>query len=196
MAFTARAYGDANENGAYQEEEAESMMHQECSQRRRPTRSYGITPNGMSYAVNNNNNNNNDQPQHHQVEFKLFSRESLARSRERRRMQQLNNEIKRKQSCLPPPLQQQNDTPTTTTTKTTKVTTTTSISTATTAAVAVADARRSMAAIAPLLPTEPDPYLASGQQLPPALVRQMPAELIGKPIEDIDPFYADKEVSS
>lgn len=42
---------------------------------------------------------------------------------------------------------------------------------------------------------EPDPYLASGQQLPPSIMRQMPPELIGKPIEDIDPYYADKEVS-
>lgn len=41
---------------------------------------------------------------------------------------------------------------------------------------------------------EPDPYLASGQQLPPALVRQMPTEMVGKPIEDIDPFYSDQEV--
>ena len=40
---------------------------------------------------------------------------------------------------------------------------------------------------------EPDPYLASGQQLPPALVRQLPSELVGKPIEDIDPYYEDKE---
>lgn len=40
---------------------------------------------------------------------------------------------------------------------------------------------------------EPDPYLASGQQLPPVLLRQLPAELIGRPIEDIDPFYSDKE---
>lgn len=42
---------------------------------------------------------------------------------------------------------------------------------------------------------EPDPNLASGQQLPRAVVRQMPAELIGKPIEDIDPYYADQDVS-
>lgn len=42
---------------------------------------------------------------------------------------------------------------------------------------------------------EPDPYLASGQQLPRAVIGQMPAELIGKPIEDIDPYYADQEVS-
>ena len=42
---------------------------------------------------------------------------------------------------------------------------------------------------------EPDPCLASGQQLPPALARQLPVELVGKPIEDIDPFYADQEVS-
>lgn len=42
---------------------------------------------------------------------------------------------------------------------------------------------------------EPEPYLASGQQLPPALVRQLPGELIGKPMEDIDPYYNDKEVS-
>ena len=42
---------------------------------------------------------------------------------------------------------------------------------------------------------EPDPFLASGQQLPPALVRQMPPELVGKPIEDIDLYYADQEVS-
>lgn len=47
-----------------------------------------------------------------------------------------------------------------------------------------------------LKPTEPDPYLASGQQLPPALIRQLPAELIGRPIEDIDPYYADQEVSN
>lgn len=40
---------------------------------------------------------------------------------------------------------------------------------------------------------EPDPYLASGQQLPPALVRQLPPDLIGKPIEDIDPYYADQD---
>lgn len=42
---------------------------------------------------------------------------------------------------------------------------------------------------------EPDPYLASGQQLPPALVRQFPSELFGKPIEDIDPYYADQQVN-
>lgn len=42
---------------------------------------------------------------------------------------------------------------------------------------------------------QPEPYLASGQQLPPALVRQLPSEVIGKPIEDIDPYYNDKEVS-
>ena len=42
---------------------------------------------------------------------------------------------------------------------------------------------------------EPDPYLASGQQLPPALVRQLPPELVGKPIEDIDPYYSDQKVS-
>lgn len=42
---------------------------------------------------------------------------------------------------------------------------------------------------------QPEPYLASGQQLPPALVRQLPNELVGKPIEDIDPYYNDKEVS-
>lgn len=44
-------------------------------------------------------------------------------------------------------------------------------------------------------PPLPDPYLASGQQLPPALLRQFPSELFGKPIEDIDPYYADKQVS-
>lgn len=49
---------------------------------------------------------------------------------------------------------------------------------------------------APKLKLEPDPYLASGQQLPPALARQLPPELIGRPIEDIDPYYADQEVSS
>lgn len=42
---------------------------------------------------------------------------------------------------------------------------------------------------------EPDPSLASGQQLAPAIVRQMPPELVGKPIEDIDPYYLDQEVS-
>lgn len=42
---------------------------------------------------------------------------------------------------------------------------------------------------------EPDPYLASGQQLPPALARQLPKELVGRPIEDIDPYYGDQEVS-
>lgn len=42
---------------------------------------------------------------------------------------------------------------------------------------------------------EPDPYLASGQQLPPAIIRHLPRKLVGKPIEDIDPYYADKEVS-
>lgn len=45
------------------------------------------------------------------------------------------------------------------------------------------------------LSSEPEPYLASGQQLPPALARQLPNDLVGKPIEDIDPFYNDKEVS-
>lgn len=40
---------------------------------------------------------------------------------------------------------------------------------------------------------EPDPYLASGQQLPPVLLRQLPSELIGQPLEDIDPYYADRE---
>lgn len=44
---------------------------------------------------------------------------------------------------------------------------------------------------AQLIEPEPDPYLASGQQLPPVLARQFPPELVGKPIEDIDPFYAD-----
>lgn len=48
----------------------------------------------------------------------------------------------------------------------------------------------------PVKSTEPDPCLASGQQLPPALLRQLPAELVGRPIEDVDPYYADKEVSS
>lgn len=43
--------------------------------------------------------------------------------------------------------------------------------------------------------SEPDPYLASGQLLPPVVARQLPRELIGKPIEDLDPYYADKEVS-
>lgn len=43
---------------------------------------------------------------------------------------------------------------------------------------------------------EPDPYLASGVQLPQYILRRVPPELIGKPIEDIDPYYADKEVSS
>lgn len=43
---------------------------------------------------------------------------------------------------------------------------------------------------------EPDPSLASGQQLPPYIIRQIPPELKGKPIEDIDPYYADKEVSN
>lgn len=43
---------------------------------------------------------------------------------------------------------------------------------------------------------KPDPYLASGLQLPPAFQRRIPPELIGKPIEDIDQFYANKEVSS
>lgn len=42
---------------------------------------------------------------------------------------------------------------------------------------------------------EPDPYLASGVQLPQYILRRVPPELIGKPIEDIDPYYADKEVS-
>lgn len=42
-----------------------------------------------------------------------------------------------------------------------------------------------------ILEAEPDPYLASGQQLPPVLARQFPPELVGRPIEDIDPFYAD-----
>jgi len=46
------------------------------------------------------------------------------------------------------------------------------------------------------LKPQPDPYLASGQQLPLALIRQLPAELVGKPIEDVDPYYADQEVSS
>lgn len=45
-------------------------------------------------------------------------------------------------------------------------------------------------------PLKPDPYLASGQQLPPALIRQLPVELVGQPIEDIDPYYADREVSN
>lgn len=43
---------------------------------------------------------------------------------------------------------------------------------------------------------QPDPFLVSGQQIPPAFVRQLPKELIGSPIEDIDSYYADKEVSS
>lgn len=43
------------------------------------------------------------------------------------------------------------------------------------------------------LDAEADPYLASGQQLPPILARQLPDELIGKPLEDIDPYYEDKE---
>lgn len=42
---------------------------------------------------------------------------------------------------------------------------------------------------------EPDPYLASGVQLPQYILRRVPPDLIGKPIEDIDPYYADKEVS-
>lgn len=40
---------------------------------------------------------------------------------------------------------------------------------------------------------EPDPCLASGQQLPHAIIRQLPSELVGKPIEDIDPYYANQE---
>lgn len=40
-----------------------------------------------------------------------------------------------------------------------------------------------------------DPCLAAGQQLPITLLRQLPSELIGRPIEDIDPYYADQEVS-
>lgn len=40
---------------------------------------------------------------------------------------------------------------------------------------------------------EPDQALASGQQLPHAIMRQLPIELLGKPIEDIDPYYADQE---
>ncbi|KAG9508996.1 Sodium channel protein type 10 subunit alpha, partial [Fragariocoptes setiger] len=40
---------------------------------------------------------------------------------------------------------------------------------------------------------KPDPYLASGLQLPPAYQRQIPPELIGKPIEEIDRFYYDRE---
>lgn len=40
---------------------------------------------------------------------------------------------------------------------------------------------------------EPEPYLASGQQLPPVLLRQLPGEFVGTPLEDIDPYYADKE---
>lgn len=57
--------------------------------------------------------------------------------------------------------------------------------------------KRSSAFLDPVKPKpEPDPYLASGQQLPPALVRQLPAELIGKPIEDIDPYYEDQEVNN
>lgn len=40
---------------------------------------------------------------------------------------------------------------------------------------------------------KPDPALASGQQLPHAVMRQIPGELIGKPIEDIDPYYANQE---
>jgi hypothetical protein len=43
---------------------------------------------------------------------------------------------------------------------------------------------------------EPDPFLASGVQLPQYILRRVPPELIGKPIEDIDPYYADKEVSA
>lgn len=50
---------------------------------------------------------------------------------------------------------------------------------------------KAIAGQVPIIEAEPDPYLASGQQLPPVLARQFPPELVGKPIEDIDPFYAD-----
>lgn len=56
--------------------------------------------------------------------------------------------------------------------------------------------KHSLAYLDPAKPKpEPDPYLVSGLQLPLAFIRQLPPELVGKPIEDIDPYYADQEVS-
>ena len=42
----------------------------------------------------------------------------------------------------------------------------------------------------------PDPQLEVGQTLPESLRKRFPKELIGKPIEEIDPYYATEEVSS
>ena len=42
----------------------------------------------------------------------------------------------------------------------------------------------------------PDPQLEVGQTLPKCLKKRFPKELIGKPIEEIDPYYAAEEVSS
>lgn len=43
---------------------------------------------------------------------------------------------------------------------------------------------------------DPDPQLEVGQTLPEPLKQRFPDELIGQPIEEIDPYYATEEVGS
>ena len=154
---SARAYGDAKQNGsdAAQEEEEEEAERRQDGQRQQPAAAAS--------------------QQQHQVAFRPFTRESLA-CLERRRASKLKA---RKQSTL-------------------------------LGSAAAAEQQRQQQRLrlrqqqqqqrldsddGPFA-YEPDPYLASGQQLPPALLRQMPPELVGKPIEDLDPYYADREVGA
>lgn len=173
-------YDNSNNNNNLSSQQQIEDSFQRAQQRRQSRRAT-LRPNGANAP--------------HQITFKPFTRESLLNSAAVARRRKQSQQVARKRSTQANNQRLQSTVSTSTTTRD--------------------DAQDDAAAGVELLSVEPrsqriasasnnpsnqssrepDPYLASGQQLPPAIVRHLPKKLVGTPIEDIDPYYADREVS-